>query len=197
MVIGEQFAWCHLQKTGGDATLLMFGLLPRLVVRADPRNVQDKHASFAEREREIAGKLLACNIRRLPAWSLSWAQQQAQRGFQADGTPVPMNSPQRMAETPRGDRRLAHFTDNGRFRIERWLRAEHLAEDFIAFASQFTDVTDGERHSIAGHPPVNALDYDHEIGHWFTPAQVRLMYASNPLWSALEERLYGDLALLD
>jgi hypothetical protein len=197
MVIGEQFAWCHMQKTGGDATLLLFGVVGRLIVHADPRNEQAKHATFGEREREVGGKLLACNIRRLPAWSLSWAQQQAQRGFQDDGSPVPMNSPQRMAETPRGDRRLAHFTGDGRFRIDRWLRAEHLAEDFIAFVSQFTELSDGERHSIAGHPPVNALEYDHEIGHWFTPAQVRLMYETNPAWAALEERLYGNLALLD
>jgi hypothetical protein len=197
VVIGKEFAWCHMQKTGGDATLLFFRLLPRLITHSDPRNVQEKHAAFAERESEVEGKLLACNIRRLPAWSLSWAQQQAQRGFQDDGNPVPMNSPQRMAETPRGDRRLAHFTDNGRFRIDRWLRAEHLAEDFVAFASQLTELTDGDRDSIAEHPLVNELEYDHEIGHWFTPAQVRLMYANNPVWSAVEERVYGNLAFLD
>jgi hypothetical protein len=196
MVIGEHFAWCHMQKTGGDATLLFFCLLPRLIVHSDPRNVQRKHIPFAAREREIEGKLLACNIRRLPAWSLSWAQQQTQRGFQGDGCPVPMNSPQRMAEIPRGDRRLAHFTAGGRFRIDRWLRTEHLAEDFIAFASELSVLSDAERTSITNHPQVNALEYDHDIRHWFTPAQVRLMYANNPVWSAIEERVYGDLALL-
>src|SRR4029453_8652538 len=74
MGIGEQFAWCHMQKTGGDATLQMFELFPRLIVRADARNVEAKHTTFAEREPDVRGKLLACNIRRLPAWMLSWDQ---------------------------------------------------------------------------------------------------------------------------
>jgi hypothetical protein len=198
MVIGERFAWCHMQKTGGDATLLFFELIPGLIVRADPRNVQAKHASFPEREAEIRGKLLVSNIRRLPAWTLSWNQHHYQHGsVRADGTPVLMESPQQMAELPRGDRRLAHFSGDGRFPIDRWLRMEHLAEDFIAFASELADLTEENRHDIAGHPQVNALDYDHEVGHWFTPGQVRLMYESNPVWAALEERLYGDLDLLD
>ncbi len=100
-----------------------------------------------------------------------------------------------MAEVSRGDRLLANFTDGGRFRIDRWLRMEHIGEDFIAFASELTDLTEGHRHSIAAYPRVNVLDYDHELDHWFTPAQVRLMYANNPVWAALEERVYGDLAL--
>ena len=180
-----------MQKTGGDATLELFQLLPRLIVHADPRNVEAKHATFAEREPEITGKLLGCNLRRLPAWTLSWDQHYAQHRITA------MSSPQEMAERPRGDRRLAHFTGGGRFRIDRWLRAEYLAMDLTAFVSEFTDLTDGERHDIAGYPRVNELEYDHEIEHWFTAAQVRQLYASNPAWAALEERVYGSLALLD
>jgi hypothetical protein len=198
MVIGERFAWCHMQKTGGDATLELFELFPRLIVRADARNVEAKHTPFAEREPDVRGKLLACNIRRLPAWMLSWDQHHSQHRVVAkDGTPVAMSSPQQMAERPRGDRRLAHFTDGGRFQIDRWLRMEHLAYDFTSLVSELTDPTDGERQSIASYPRVNALEYDHEIAHWFTPAQVRLMYANNPVWAALEERVYGNLALLD
>ena len=198
MVIGNRFAWCHMQKTGGDATLELFRLFPRLIVHADARNVEAKHATFAEREPEIRGKLLACNIRRLPAWTLSWDQHHSQkRAVRKDGTPVLMSSPQQMAERPRGDRRLAHFTDGGRFQIDRWLRVEYLPMDFTALVSELTDLTAGERHDVANHPRVNALEYDHEIRHWFTPEQVRLMYASNPVWAALEERVYGNLALLD
>jgi hypothetical protein len=191
MVIGERFAWGHLQKTGGDATLLMFQILPRLIVRADPRNDQAKHAPFAERGEETAGKLLVCNIRRLPQWSLSWAQHRVQRAGEA------MSSPQRIAEAPRADRRLAVFTDEGRLTIDRWLRTERLAEDFIDFASELTDLTDEERQSVTNHPPVNELEYDHRIEHWFAPDQVRLMYDGNPVWAAIEESVYGDLALLD
>jgi hypothetical protein len=198
MVIGERFAWCHMQKTGGDATLQLFQLFPALVVHADARNQQAKHTPFAEREYEVEGKLLACNIRRLPAWLLSWDQHHSQhRAQRPDGTPVLMSSPQQIAERSRGDRRLAHFTDGGRFRIDRWLRMEQLAPDFTSFISELVDLTQDDRDSISGNPPVNVLDYDHEPAHWFTPAQVRLMYSNNPVWASLEERLYGDLVLLD
>jgi hypothetical protein len=198
MVIGERFAWCHMQKTGGDATLQLFQLFPDLIVHADARNMQSKHTPFAEREHEAQGKLLACNIRRLPAWLLSWDQHHSQhRSVRPDGTPVLMSSPQQVAERPRGDRRLAHFTDGGRFRIDRWLRMEQLGRDFTSFVSEFANPTSDQHQSISSYPSVNALDYDHELEHWFTPAQVRLMYSNNPVWASLEERLYGDLVLLD
>jgi hypothetical protein len=194
MVIGERFAWCHMQKTGGDVTLQLFQLFPQLVVKADPRNTQAKHASFAEREEHVGGKVLACNIRRLPAWLLSWAQHHSQlRSPGPDGAPVLMSSPQQLAESPRGDRRLAHFSDSGRFQIDRWLRLEHLAEDFAGFLTEFTDVTGDDRHNIEHFPRVNTLEYDHALEHWFTPDQIRLMYASNPQWASIEKRVYGSL----
>ena len=65
MVIGERFAWGHLQKTAGNATLGMFQLFPDLIVYADPLNVEDKHASFASRADQLDGKLLLSNMRRL------------------------------------------------------------------------------------------------------------------------------------
>ena len=143
MVIGERFAWCHMQKTGGDATLQLFQLFPDLVVQADPRNVQAKHASFAQREDAVAGKLLLSNIRRLPSWMLSWHQHHPQhRSLGEDGKPMSMRSPQQLAELSRGDRRLARFSDGGRFTIDRWLRMEHLAEDFTAFVSGLTEVSE-------------------------------------------------------
>jgi hypothetical protein len=108
-----------------------------------------------------------------------------------------MPSPEQMAERPLGDRKLAEFTGEGPFAIERWLRTECLADDFIALISELTDVTSEAREQIAGFQLVNALDYDHQIEHWFTPGQVRLMYSNNPVWAALEERVFGDLQLLD
>jgi hypothetical protein len=196
MVIGERFAWGHLQKTGGDATLGMFQLFPRLIVHADPRNVQQKHAPFSSREHEVEGKILVCNLRRLPAWSLSWAQHHSQhRSVRGDGRPVLMPSPQAIAERRHGDLRLADLTGEGRFVIDRWLRTECLADDFIALVSELIDLSASDREQIAGFPRVNALEYDHEIEHWFTPAQVRLIYANNPVWAKLEERVFGDLAM--
>jgi len=197
MVIGERFAWGHLQKTAGDATLGLFRLFPDLIVYSDPRNVEEKHASFSSRAAEIDGKLLAANFRRLPDWTLSWAQHRARYSKRPDGRPVAMSSPHQMAENARADKRLSILTDDGRYHIDRWIRMELLAADFTAFVSELTDVSEQDRERIAGFELVNALDYDHDITHWFTPEQVQRLYRNNPLWASIEERVYGDLALLD
>jgi hypothetical protein len=197
MVIGERFAWGHLQKTAGDATLGLFRLFPDLVLFSDPRNVEEKHASFASRHADVEGKLLAANFRRLPDWTLSWAQHRARYATRPEGNPVAMNSPHQMVEVPRADKRLSILTGDGQYHIDRWIRMEHLADDFIAFVSELTEVTDADRDQIASSEPVNALEYDHDISHWFTPEQIRRLYRNNPLWASVEERVYGDLALLD
>ena len=92
---------------------------------------------------------------------------------------------------------LSAFTNNGRVRIDRWLRVERLADDFATFVSELRELTDEEQRRIARFERVNVLDYDHDILDWFTPRQIRRMYEHNPLWAAVEERVYGDLALLD
>jgi len=197
MVIGERFAWGHLQKTAGDATLGLFRLFPELILYSDPRNVEDKHASFGTRSAEVDGKLLAANIRRLPDWTLSWAQHRARYAKRDDGSAIAMNSPHQMVEIPRADKRLSILTDSGRYHIDRWIRMEQLVGDFSVFIAEFTDLTGQDRDRIATYGPVNALDYDHEIAHWFTPDLIRRLYQNNPLWASVEERIYGDLALLD
>jgi hypothetical protein len=197
MVIGERFAWGHLQKTAGDATLGLFRLFPGLILYSDPRNVEEKHASFASRAAEVDGKLLAANFRRLPDWTLSWAQHRARYAKRPDGKPVAMNSPHQMVDVPRADKRISILTDGGRYHIDRWIRMEWLAEDFTAFVSDLTNVSADDRERITTFDSVNTLDYDHDIGHWFTPEQVRRLYRNNPLWASVEERVYGDLALID
>ncbi len=193
MVIGARFAWGHLQKTGGDATWELFRLFPDLVEFADPRNTEAKHASFGERSDQIEGKLLVSNIRRLPSWTLSWAQHRARLSKRPDGSPVPMNSPRQMVDVPRADMRLGILTADGQYPVQRWLRMESLAEDFADFLAELTDVTEEDRRRIAAFAPVNALQYDHEVGNWFTPDQVRQLYENNPVWARIEREVYGDV----
>jgi hypothetical protein len=196
MVIGERFAWGHLQKTGGDATWELFRMFPGVVVFADPRNIEAKHASFVERADQVRGKLLVSNIRRLPAWTLSWAQHRARLAKRPNGSPVPMNSPRQMVEVPRADMRLEILTGDGAFPVERWLRMEHLAEDFADFLAEVTEVTTEDRERIASFSRVNTLDYDHEVANWFTAEQVKQLYLNNPTWAGVERQVYGDVALL-
>jgi hypothetical protein len=197
MVIGERFAWGHLQKTGGDATWELFRMFPHLVVFADPRNTEAKHASFADRPDDVRGKLLAANIRRLPSWTLSWAQHRARLSQRPDGSPVMMNSPQQMVEVPRADMRLDALIGGGAFPVDRWLRMEHLAEDFADFLAELIDVTEEDRRRMASFAQVNALEYDHEVANWFTPQQVSRLYENNPVWAAVERRVYGGFVALE
>lgn len=192
MVIGAKFVWCHLPKTGGDATLSMFQLFPELIVFADPPDVDRKHALFRDREDQLPGRLLAMNFRRLPAWALSRAVQLSRHGKPPEEVPLRMESPHEMAVSSFPDLRLSKCTDDGRFRIDRWLRMEFLAEDFLAFISEFTEVGDEARQKVVELGPVNAHKYDHELRDWFTEEQIASIYRQNPVWAAIERRLYGN-----
>lgn len=193
MVIGDRFAWGHLEKTGGDATLELFGALPEIVRFADPRDTHEKHAYFPQREDQVRGKVLALNIRRMPAWILSKAQHEARYGTHPDYEPGPMASPAQMAQSTDPDQRLAAITGRGRFPVDRWIRTEFLARDFVAFVSEFAELTLEKRAEIErlarAHEDA-APAYDHHVEHWFSDEHLRAMYERNPVWAALERRLY-------
>ena len=55
MVIGKEFAWAHLPKTGGDTTRTLFESFPGLVQFADPGDTNAKHVTFHERMTPCAG----------------------------------------------------------------------------------------------------------------------------------------------
>jgi hypothetical protein len=196
MVIGEQFAWVHLPKTGGSATLEAFNLFPELIVSADLEDSNAKHTLFAEREDAVRGKRLAMNIRRLPLWVLSRAHHVALWGVHPDYKPIPMATAEELSESDFPDARLMRFTDGGRFEIDRWIRMEHLVHDFLDFISEFTEVTEERRNAVLSLPMLNAHEYDHELGSWFTAEQIERVYERNPIWTALERELYGGLVEL-
>jgi hypothetical protein len=133
------------------------------------------------------------NLRRLPAWVLSRAQHVARWGVYPDYEPIPMATPEELAARSFPDERLSLYTDNGRFVIEHWLRAECLREDFLAFISGFTEVTEQRRTAVLALGPVNAHEYDHRTDRWFTAEQIETLYEGNPAWARLERQLYGDL----
>jgi hypothetical protein len=193
MVIGERFAWAHLPKTGGMATAELFKLFPELIVYVDPDDTNEKHTTFRERADQVNGKVLAMNLRRLPFWVLSRAQHVARWGIFPDYEPIPMEPPQRLAESSFPDTRIQLYTDEGRFGIDRWLRVESLSEDFLSFISDFGEVSDERRRQVDDLQPVNAHEYDHEIENWFNAEQIEMLYNRNPLWAALERKVYGDL----
>jgi hypothetical protein len=192
VVIGERFAWAHLPKTGGMATAELFRLFPELIVHGDFEEDNTKHTLFSEREEMVAGKTLAMNFRRLPFWVLSRAQHVARWGVHPDYQPIPMASSEELANSDWPDDRLELYTAGGRFAIDRWLRMERLAEDFLEFVSGFTDVSEERREAVLSVPSVNAHEYDHDLVSWFTAEQIDRMYERNPRWAEVEVALYGE-----
>jgi hypothetical protein len=192
MVIGETFAWAHFPKTAGMATAELFRVFPEVIVSGDFADTNDKHAPFAEREPEIRAKTLAMNLRRLPFWVLSRAQHVSRWGVYPDYEPIPMATAEELSQSSFPDERLSIYTDSGRFKIDRWLRAESLSEDFLAFISEFTDIPEERRTAVRAQGPVNTHEYDHRIDSWFTGDQISTMYERNPIWTLIEREIYGD-----
>jgi hypothetical protein len=193
LVIGERFAWAHLPKTGGMATAELFRVFPELIVHGDFEEDNSKHTLFSEREEMVRGKTLAMNLRRLPFWVLSRAQHVSRWGVYPHYKPIPMANAAELAASDFPDDRLRLYADDGRFTIDRWIRMEHLVDDFLAFISEFTDVSQHRRDAVRAQPMVNAHDYDHDITSWFTADQIDQLYERNPKWAALERELYGSL----
>ena len=192
MVISERFAWAHLPKTGGDATHEMLCAIPGLVRFADPLDSNDKHMPFFGREREIAGKLLVMNIRRLPAWTLSGAHHRAAHGEYPDYKPQPLPAPDQLAASTDADDLLRWMTDHGRLRVDRWLREERLADDLVEFLAEIGIDGPQVREAVRAVGRVNEGSYDHGVAV-FTPEQIRRLYEHNPTWAAIERRVYGGL----
>jgi hypothetical protein len=195
MVIGDRFAWAHLPKAAGTATVAMLHAFDGLVRSADSPDDVDAHVTFADRGALVDGKLLAMNIRRLPAWVISRAVYVSRHGVYPAFEPIPLPSSRTLATSSFPDERLALFTGGGSFEVDRWLRAESLATDVIAFISELREVTDSERAGVLRVGRLNALDYDRDVEHWFTPGELELLYRANPRWAAVEERVYGEVAV--
>jgi hypothetical protein len=193
VVIGERFAWAHLPKTAGDATCLMLMAVPGLVCFADPLDSNDKHMPFFGREDEVRGKLLAMNIRRLPAWVLSGAHHKARHGVHPDYRPLPLESFDEMTSRSDADDLLRWMTDHGRFRVDRWLRTEWLEEDVLGLVDALGALTPAVGVRVRAVGRVNEGGYPRELESGFTEQQVARLYALNPAWAEIERRVYGTL----
>jgi hypothetical protein len=195
MLIGTDFAWGHIGKTAGDATVQLFRkVAPDLVEFAHERTEPSKHQPFPAAPLPVLMKdVLILNTRRLPSWMLSLAQHRARFGTAEDPTPQPLPPASELAESKEADQTLDLFTANGRIRIDRWFRVEHLREDFLDFVAERRTLTDEERSEARTMTTKPANKYDHDIRTVFEDDHVRRLYANNPGWAEVERRVYGYL----
>jgi hypothetical protein len=187
MVIGERFVWAHLPRTGGDATAAMLSAVPGLVEFADPPDSEEKHLPLFAEGRQIAGKLIVMNIRRLPAWALSAAHHEARFGVYPDYLPSPLKTAEEITSKSDADGLLRWMTDQGRIEVDRWLRTESLEQDVIALLDELGVLTPEVQARVRAVGRVNVGEYDDVP---FSDAQVRRLYELNPMWAAIERRVY-------
>jgi len=167
----DRFVWLHVPKCAGTQTRAVLRKLGAFDEDLDP-NIwhQGRREGLTD-----SGRVVVANFRRLPSWVLSLAHYEAARG----GGPA---DPWRWS----GDDVLA------RYDADRWIRAEHLPEDFAAAFGDLIELPTA-RLTKMFRKRRNATDYDRSLEAWFTPADLEGLYAANPAWAALERRLYGDL----
>ena len=190
MVIGRDFAWGHMGKTGGDATHTLFHCLPDLVEFAHDTKDPEKHLTFEQME--VDDRRLILNLRRLPSLMLSYVRHVYEYGMQGrpEGTELTADE---AVEWGVPDRMLRKFTAEGDLEISRWLRMESLRDDFLDFAWELRDLSDAEVRAIREVTTKAPMEYDHDPLNFFTKAQVDELYARNPRWAATEEKVYGAL----
>jgi hypothetical protein len=188
MVIGKRFVWAHLPKTGGDATAAMLATVPGLVEFADPPESEEKHLPLFAEGREIAGKLIVMNIRRLPGWALSAAHHEAQFGVYPDYRPGLLETPDEITSKSDADGLLRWMTDQGRIEVDRWLRTESLEQDVVALLDELGVLTPEIEARVRAVGRVNVGMYSRTAP--FTDAQIRRLYERNPMWAAIERRVY-------
>jgi len=195
VIVGRTWAWGHIPKTGGDATRAMVTALG-LDVELTPAAEREKHSPFGTHlDPDGKDRIYAANIRRLPAWTISVLVHRRVFGwFPPDASPRAV-SVEEAIEGGWGDERLGLLTNDGRTAVNRWLRTEVLASDLLRLLAEVEPVDvlarEQRRQRLSSFPRVNAMTYDHDLRQWFTRAQVDALYAKNPQWVDIEDRIYG------
>jgi hypothetical protein len=203
MIVGPNFVWVHFPKCAGHAVeaALRVGARGRRDIVFDARRPHHPgwHDSVAERVQRDetfspSNKLIIAGFRRLPHWMLSRVHFEVARPphraatremicrgefFQQNGVPA------------KADDHAQHYTSP---KVHRWIRSEHLAEDF---AHCFSDIL-GDRTTKAVRrlrKVVNPteLNYVKAVDFHFTARDLDTLYEANPVWARLEREVYGDL----
>jgi len=204
MIVGDKFVWLHFPKCAGHAVdqALKSVLRGRTDVAFDVADRTGWHDSLEERQRRdpslvVDDRAVICGFRRLPYWMLSRVHYEASRppylsatrGMLCRGEFFHQNG-----QIGKADDYALHYDA----KVERWIRTEHLAEDF---ERHFSDILGSHLAKAAMRKVrriVNGtrLNYIRSLDYHFTPDELARLYDANPTWAALERALYGDLLQL-
>jgi hypothetical protein len=203
MVVGDEFVWMHFPKTAGHTVELALRAAARgrRDIVFDQRGVHDDcwHDSLHQRRLrdrsfDPSGKVVIAGFRRLPWWMLSRVHYEASR-------PPHRWAPREMFQEGRffeqngvvgkADNHAAMFADCD---VQRWLRTEHLREDFVAcFGDILGPAALKACRKLDRKVNETRLRYVERLDFHFTPTELRRLYDANPTWAALEREVYGGL----
>jgi len=201
MILGEKFVWGHLGRTAGDTTLKWFVThFSHLVVDYHEASNPQKHRSFASAPDWCKDRILVANLRRLPAWLVSFAAHRYMMRQSPDKVQSLVSGPWKPVDVAgarcvlrslgdAADVTLGNLVRN--LQVDVWLRQEFLADDFIAFVSRFDSAAESKRPLLDVTLAKGYLRYDHSRDFWFTDAELRAAVRNNPVWWALEQRIYS------
>lgn len=192
MVIGPDFVYAHIPKTGGDAVHQYFSLIADASWVIDDTTKAEKHLGIVKRGNgDKRHRILS--FRRLPSWSLSFLH--ALTAHPNDWPPFGWHSaedilrPETALMRPWADEWLARVTDG--LPVTHWLRMESLAEDFIAVLSSIVrPLSTDEQRTIRQARTKPPREYDHNPGRFWSEEQIAELYRMNPAWADIERKIY-------
>jgi hypothetical protein len=206
VIVGRSFVWMHFPKTGGHtvAAAIRDAARGREALVFDRPGADDHrwHDSVSDRARaersfDPAGKLVISGVRRLPWWVLSRVHYEAARPPHRCATREMICRGQYFEQDGSVNHADAHVARLGDHPIDRWVRLEHLAEDFVAhFEGLLGPRVRRAARKLKKVVNPTALDYVKSLDFYFTSAELEALYAANPRWAAMEARVYGDLLRL-
>jgi hypothetical protein len=206
VIVGRSFVWVHFPKTGGHAVASAIRAAGRgradLVfdeAGADDHRWHDSVTDRLATERSFdpAGREAICGIRRLPWWILSRVHYEAARPPHRCASREMVLRGEYYEQDGSVNHADAHVARLGEHPIDRWVRLEHLAEDFVSqFEAHLGPRVRRAARKLRKLVNPTALEYVKALEFYFTAAELEGLYAANPRWAAMERRIYGDLLRL-
>ena len=204
MIVSDEFVWLHFPKCAGHAVEQAL----RSVLRSAPDVAFDRpgddtinwHDTLEDRRRRdprlaLGERTVVCGFRRLPHWMLSRVHYEASRPPYHCVTRAMLCRGEFFHQNGQVGKADAYVEHYGASKVDRWVRTEHLLEDFErAFGDMMgSRLARGALRRARRIVNGTRLNYMRRLDFYFTGEELAALYAANPLWAELERRLYGDI----
>jgi hypothetical protein len=193
----------HFPKTAGHTVELALRAATRgrRDIVFDRRGVHDDRWHDCLEERQLrdrsfdpSGKVVIAGLRRLPWWILSRVHYEASRPPHRWATREMIQRGEFFEQSGEVGKADNHALMFARGKVNRWLRAEHLREDFVAcFGDILGPAALKASRKLDRRVNETRLRYVERLDFYFTRDELQRLYEANPIWAAVEREAYGNL----